>query len=244
MSVCVRVHVHVCVCVGWESVGPMDSWDDAELSLEVLRLQRMAAGRKAHQQNTTCQPSQPSHGSMQVPKLNRKRRHTADQAAAPRATQASLRRPGVRKGSKASGAPRWLPPRQALWRPCGRPCAFPRRCPTVCSGLESVMAAFDQMGLGDRAQLQFICEKDTAACNLIQSHRSLAFIYDDISTWPSNRCLSVTSMLQVLGASLGQPQGFARARLTDAVVGSSSRTSTSISASNLPSASSWRMSRA
>ncbi len=29
------------------------------------------------------------------------------------------------------------------------------------------MAAFDNMDLGDRAQLQFICEKDTATRNLI-----------------------------------------------------------------------------
>ena len=42
---------------------------------------------------------------------------------------------------------------------------------TECSGLGSVMAAFDKMDLGDRAQLQFICEKDTAARNLILAHR-------------------------------------------------------------------------
>ena len=42
---------------------------------------------------------------------------------------------------------------------------------TECSGLESVTVAFDKMDLGDRAQLQFICEKDTAARNLILAHR-------------------------------------------------------------------------
>ena len=38
---------------------------------------------------------------------------------------------------------------------------------TECSGLESVMVAFDKMDLGDRAQLQLICEKDTCSA---QSH--------------------------------------------------------------------------
>ena len=42
---------------------------------------------------------------------------------------------------------------------------------TECSGLESVMAAYDKMDLGDRAQLQVMCEKDTAARNLILAHR-------------------------------------------------------------------------
>jgi DNA (cytosine-5)-methyltransferase 1 len=44
------------------------------------------------------------------------------------------------------------------------------------------MVAFDQMGLGGRAKLRFICEKDTAARNLIMSHRSPGVVYDDITT--------------------------------------------------------------
>ena len=53
-----------------------------------------------------------------------------------------------------------------------------------CSGLESVMAAFDKMDLGDRAQLQFICEKDTAARNLILAHRRPKVVFNDITTRP------------------------------------------------------------
>ena len=39
------------------------------------------------------------------------------------------------------------------------------------SSLKSVMVAFDKMDLGDRAQLQFICEQDTATRNLILADR-------------------------------------------------------------------------
>ena len=55
---------------------------------------------------------------------------------------------------------------------------------TECSGLESVMAAFDKMDLGDRAQLQFICEKDNAARSLILAHRSPKVMFTDITTRP------------------------------------------------------------
>jgi DNA (cytosine-5)-methyltransferase 1 len=44
------------------------------------------------------------------------------------------------------------------------------------------MVAFDQMGLADRAQLKFICEKDAAARQLILSHQSPSVVYNDITT--------------------------------------------------------------
>ena len=55
---------------------------------------------------------------------------------------------------------------------------------TECSGLKSVMAAFDKMDLDDRAQVQFICEKDTAARNLILAHRRPNVAFNDITTRP------------------------------------------------------------
>ena len=55
---------------------------------------------------------------------------------------------------------------------------------TECSGLESVMAALDQMGLGKQTRLRFICEKDAAARKLILAHRTPDFIYEDITERP------------------------------------------------------------
>ena len=52
------------------------------------------------------------------------------------------------------------------------------------SGLESVMAAFDQMGLGNQTRLRFFCEKDAAARKLILAHRTPDFIYEDITERP------------------------------------------------------------
>ena len=48
---------------------------------------------------------------------------------------------------------------------------------TECSGLESFMAAFDNLDLGDRAQLPLICEKDTAVRNLVLAHRHANVVF-------------------------------------------------------------------
>ena len=58
----------------------------------------------------------------------------------------------------------------------------PIRVGTECSGLELVMVALDHMGLGRRAQLRFVCEKDVAARKFILAHRSPEVTFTDITT--------------------------------------------------------------
>jgi hypothetical protein len=113
---------------------------------------------------------------------------------------------------------------------------------TECSGLESVMAAFDNMDLGDRAQLEFICEKDTAARNLVLAHRQAKVVCLMISLPVKSKiCLSATSTRQGFRANLGQPQGSARALMTGKVVDICSSTFTSTSAARPHSVSSWKI---
>ena len=43
---------------------------------------------------------------------------------------------------------------------------------TECSGLESVMAAIEHLGLGGQTRLRFVCEKDAAARKLIGTSKA------------------------------------------------------------------------
>ena len=55
---------------------------------------------------------------------------------------------------------------------------------TECSGLESVMAALDHMGLGGQTRLRFVCEKDASARKLILPHQQPDLLYEDITQRP------------------------------------------------------------
>ena len=55
---------------------------------------------------------------------------------------------------------------------------------TECSGLESVMAALERLGLGGQTRLRFVCEKDAAARKLILAHQKPDLIYEDITQRP------------------------------------------------------------
>ena len=55
---------------------------------------------------------------------------------------------------------------------------------TECSGLESVMAALDLMGLRGKSRLRFVCEKDSAARKLILAHQKPDIVYQDITHRP------------------------------------------------------------
>ena len=130
---------------------------------------------EGHQLNKTAgNTSRPI--STNVGTVQGKRPHSASLSvgAAPSATQAQkVRRIEQRRAKRHKTATARVPsPLAASWAAA----RFVKTGPkilvgTECSGLESVMVAFDKMDLGDRAQLQFICEKDTAARNLILAHR-------------------------------------------------------------------------
>ena len=166
------------------NMDAMSSWDDADLSSAVLHLRRSAAGRKAHA--TAREPSRPSSTQVRTVQGKRSRAASAGPCAAPSATQAKVQHAEQRRAKRRRTAAASVPsPLAASWAAV----RFSKTGPkilvgTECSGLESVMAAFDHMGLGDRAQLQFICEKDTAARKLILAHRYPKVVFHDITTRP------------------------------------------------------------
>ena len=170
----------------WGRVQAMNlnSWDDADLSMEVLRLRLNAAGRKRHHLKAARQPIQPSSTQVQG---KRSRSASVGLGAAPSATQAQKVRHAEQQRAKRRRMPAASVPRPlaASWAAVCFSKAGPKiSVGTECSGLESVMAAFDQMGLGDRAQLQFICEKYPAARKLILAHRCPKVVFHDITTRP------------------------------------------------------------
>ena len=147
----------------------MNSWDDADLLIDISHLRRSARHQLKKTAGNTSRPNSTNVGTVQG-----KRPHSASVGAAPSATQAQkVRRIEQRRAKRHKTATARVPsPLAASWAAV----RFSKTGPkilvgTECSGLESVMAAFDKMDLGDRAQLQFICEKDTAARNLILAHR-------------------------------------------------------------------------
>ena len=50
-----------------------------------------------------------------------------------------------------------------------------------CSGLESVMTALDQMGLGQRVRAEFVCDKDPLCRKVLRSVHEPRVVYDDIT---------------------------------------------------------------
>ena len=152
----------------------MDSWDDTDLVMDVARLRRNAAARR-HQLNmivgNTTRPNSRKVGIVQG-----KGPHSASvgRGAAPSATQAQKVR-HIKKQRATASVPS---PLAASWAALRFSTTGPKIwVGTECSGLGSVMAAFDNMDLGDRAQLQFICEKDTAARNLVLAHRHAKVVF-------------------------------------------------------------------
>ena len=165
----------------------MNSWDDADLLIDISHLRRSARHQRKKTAGNTSRPNSTNVGTVQG-----KRPHSASVGAAPSATQPQkVRRIEQRRA-------RWAKPHKTATArvPVPSPLAaswvavrFSKTGPkilvgTECSGLKSVMAAFDKMDLGDRAQLQFICEKDTAARNLILAHRRPEVVFNDITTRP------------------------------------------------------------
>ena len=65
------------------------------------------------------------------------------------------------------------------------PCA--REGPVIkvgsdCSGLESVVAALHQMGLGDRVKLEFVCDNDPGCRQFLQTVHKPTSMYDNIKS--------------------------------------------------------------
>ena len=65
------------------------------------------------------------------------------------------------------------------------PCA--REGPVIkvgsdCSGLESVVAALHQMGLGDRVKLEFVCDLDPGCRKFLQTVHKPTSMYDNIKS--------------------------------------------------------------
>ena len=169
----------------------MNSWDDADLLIDISHLRRSARHQLKKTAGNTSRPNSTNVGTVQG-----KRPHSASVGAAPSATQAQkVRRIEQRRAKRHKTATARVPsPLAASWAAV----RFSKTGPkilvgTECSGLESVMAAFDKMDLGDRAQLQFICEKDTAARNLILAHRRPKVVLMISLPVQSKRCLSATS---------------------------------------------------
>ena len=169
----------------------MNSWDDADRLTDVSHLRRSARHQLKKTAGNTSRPNSTNVGTVQG-----KRPHSASVGAAPSATQAQkVRRIEQRRAKRHKTATARVPsPLAASWAAV----RFSKTGPkilvgTECSGLESVMAAFDKMDLGDRAQLQFICEKDTAARNLILAHRRPKVVLMISLPVQSKRCLSATS---------------------------------------------------
>ena len=172
----------------------MNSWDDADLAIDVSRLRRSAAATKSHQlRKMASHPNQPNSTQVCIVKGKQSRSASSGHGAAPSATQAQ-KRPRAKRSQRTEQqhAKRRKAATQSVPSPSAASWAavrFSKTGPkilvgTECSGLESVMAAFDKMDLGGRAQLQFICEKDTAARNLILAHRCPKVVFEDITTRP------------------------------------------------------------
>jgi hypothetical protein len=164
----------------------MNSCDDADLLIDVSRLRGSATTKTRHQlKKTAGNTSRPN--STNVGTVQGKRTHSASVGVAPSATQAQqVRRIEQRRAKPHKTATARVPsPLAASWAAV----RFSKTGPkilvgTECSGLDSVMGAFDKMDLGDQAQLQFICEKDTAERNLILAHRRPNVVFNDITTRP------------------------------------------------------------
>ena len=87
----------------------------------------------------------------------------------------------TKQGSKGAVTKRELEPylKGSSW-PCGATGPV-IKVGSDCSGLESVLTALDQLGLGRRVRAEFVCDKDPLCRKVLRSVHEPRVVYDDVT---------------------------------------------------------------
>ncbi len=87
----------------------------------------------------------------------------------------------TKQGSKGAVTKRELEPylQGSSW-PCGATGPV-IKVGSDCSGIDSALTAFDQLGMGQRVQAEFVCEKDPVCRKVLLSVHQPRVVYDDVT---------------------------------------------------------------